>query len=82
MNYGKSLAVMVLVGERMGFNMVNADSAKKVLNGDAVHIILHAAIEREAVELNNQLRTKPDAPNVIAQANKIASEVSAAFDLH
>lgn len=79
MNYGQTQAVMVLVGERMGFEMPSAELSKKVLAGGTIHQMHHAAIEREAVDLNNRLRVQPD---LIAQANNLSSAVISEFGLN
>lgn len=78
MNYGQGQAVMVLVGERMGFSMLNTKHAKQVLAGEDVHPMFQAAIEREAVDLNNRLRSQP---TQIARANAIARDVTTELSL-
>lgn len=79
MNYGQAQAVMVLVGERMGFDMANAGVAKQVLEGAPLHPMRFADLEREAVELNNRLRTQPAS---IAKANELGGVVAAEYGLN
>lgn len=79
MTYGQGQAVMVLVGERMGFNMLNTDHAKRALAGHKVHPMFYASMEREAVQLHNQLRTQPD---LLQQANSICDAVIAGYSLN
>ncbi|WP_181709823.1 hypothetical protein [Burkholderia sp. MBR-1] len=56
MTHGDANAVMVLVGERMGLNPALVAEATRQLEGGAVHPMTGAAIEKEAVALNNRLR--------------------------
>lgn len=78
MNYGQGNAIMVLVAEKMGLQPALVDMAKKVLSGGVVHVMVHAAIEREAVAANNQLRTDPV---LIAKANGLCAEIKQEYEL-
>lgn len=78
MNYGQSQAVMVLAGERMGYPMANADNARAVLEGKPMHVMFGAAIEKEATELHNKLRTQGELVN---QANKHCADLIAEYGL-
>lgn len=79
MNYGQSQAVMVLVGERLGFKMANAVLAKQVLNGANVHPMRYVDLEREATELNNRIRKRSGA---VAEANALSKQVMAEYGLN
>lgn len=78
MNYGQQQAVMVLAGERMGFSMVNAAIARTVLEGKPVHPMHGVAIEKEATELHNKIRTQAELVN---QANKHCADLIGEYHL-
>lgn len=69
-------AIMVLTGHQMGLNPTMTQYAQRHLGGEDLHVVTHAAIEKAAVGVNEQLRH--DAA-LIAQANSIAERMKAAF---
>lgn len=72
MTYGHGCAIMVLAGNRMGLAPALVEEATRHLEGGTTHPMTGAAIEREAVDLNNRLRV--DA-TLIAQANAHAEDL-------
>lgn len=78
MNYGQGNAIMVLVADKMGLQPGLVDEARRVLSGGVVHVMVHAAIEKEAVSANNQLRTDPA---LIAKANGHCAEIKQQYEL-
>jgi hypothetical protein len=72
LTYGDSMAVMILVGQRLGVTAVHVDDAVKQLNGVSVYPMTAAAMEKEAVRLNNSLAHDEEA---IKKANLIAEVV-------
>ena len=78
MNYGQQQAVIVMSGKRMGFSMDNLDIAERILRGQQVHAMFHAAIERVATKFHNELASDCEA---VERANKIASRVISEFNL-
>ncbi|TAL65822.1 MAG: DUF262 domain-containing protein [Burkholderiaceae bacterium] len=78
MNYGQSQAVMVLAGERLGFQMENATLAKKILGGESVHPMFFAFIENEATAFHNRIRNQPE---LVEQANQHCVAIAAEYAL-
>ncbi|WP_321935355.1 phage protein NinX family protein [Paraburkholderia sp. J8-2] len=76
MTNGDGNAIMVLVGERMGLAPGLVAEATRQLEGGNIHPMTGAAIEREAVALNDRLRV--DA-TLIDQANAHVEDLKAQF---
>jgi hypothetical protein len=72
MTHGHGQCIMLLVAERMGLSPAHLGDAKDHLGGKALHPMVGAAIEREAIHVNDQLRH--DA-SLIAQANTVAEQL-------
>lgn len=70
--YGYGNALMILVGELMGLSPSLVDEAKKTLDGEVIHPMSGAAIEKEAVRMNDLLRISPEK---IAEANAHAEKL-------
>ena len=56
MNYGHSMALMILASSRMGLEPALTGVARAQLKGDDVHPMNGAAMEREASRLNDLVR--------------------------
>ena len=69
-------AIMILVGARMDLAPSHVADAIRCLKGGAIHPMTGAAIEQEAVALNDRLRV--DAA-LIAKANAIAEDVKVQY---
>ncbi len=67
--HGHGIAIMLLVAEIMGLDPLLATDAKRLLDGEAIHPMTGAAMEKEAVRMNDVLRSDPEK---IAQANEHA----------
>lgn len=74
--YGHGNAIMILVAEQMGLSPLLVDEAKRLLNGEAIHPMSGAAIEREAIRVNDLVRGNPEQ---VAQANAHAEQLKAQF---
>lgn len=72
MNYGHGKSIIILVGEMMGLAPSFVDDAKRHLDGGSLHPMTGAAMEREAIRLNDLLRRDPQ---LIGQANAHAGEL-------
>lgn len=77
--YGDGNAIMILVADKMGLAPALVAEAKRLLEGCSIHPMNSAAMEREAVRVNDMLRH--DAA-LIAQANGFAAEIAAARHAH
>lgn len=75
MSYGDGNAIMILVADKMGLAPGLVVDARHRLEGRTIHPTTGAAIEREAVRVNEMLRH--DATR-IAQANRLAADIIAA----
>jgi hypothetical protein len=64
--YGDSIAVMILVGERLNLNPSHVEDAKRQLNGGAIHPITAASMEKESVRLNSSMALDE---NAVRKAN-------------
>lgn len=78
MNYGQSQALKVLAAERMGLKVSDAETAKALLSGSPVHVMLSARLEREACRLHNELRGSED---LVRQANGHVAELQREYGL-
>lgn len=76
LTYVQASAIKLLVGERMGLAPALVDDARKYLEGGAVDLINSAAIEKEAVSLDNRLRTDP---TLNEQVNTLADDLKAQY---
>ncbi|ENZ77962.1 MULTISPECIES: hypothetical protein [Ralstonia] len=76
MNYGHGMSIMILVGEKMNLSPTHTEDAKQDLEGGSAHPMTAAAMEREAVRLNDLLRH--DA-SLIAQANAHAQDLKVQY---
>ena len=74
--YGYGNALMVLVGELMGLSPALIVEAKKTLDGQVIHPMSGAAIEKEAVRMNDLLRISPEK---IAEANAHAESLKVQY---
>lgn len=74
--YGDGNAIMVLVGQSMGFEPRYIEDAKRVLDGGVIEPRIGAAIEGEAVRMNNLARK--DA-SLVATANRLAHELNVQY---
>lgn len=72
MTYGHGNCIIILVGQKMGMEPSLIDDAKKHLDAGALHPMTGAAMEREAIRLNDLLRHDPE---LIAQANAHAEDL-------
>lgn len=76
MSYGHGNCIIILVGETMGLAPSLVDDAKRHLAGGALHPVTGAAMELEAVRLNDLLRHDPALVN---RANAHADGVKAQY---
>ncbi|MFP3637834.1 hypothetical protein [Paraburkholderia sp. SIMBA_054] len=76
LTHGYGNAIMVLVADRMGLAPALVAESSRYLMGGDIHPMTGAAIEREAVAMNERLRV--DA-GFIAQANTYAQELAAQY---
>lgn len=76
MTYGHENSIMILVAEKMGLNPTHTEAAASHLEGGELHPMTAAAMEREAIRINDQLRHDAES---IARANYIADEVKAKY---
>lgn len=76
LEYGHGLAIMILVGELMGLSPTLADDAKRLLDGQAIHPMMGAAIEKEAMRMNELVRGDT---NRLAQANATAERLKVQY---
>ncbi len=74
--YGHGSALMVLVGEVMGLSPSLVAEAKKTLDGEVIHPMSGAAIEKEAIRMNDLLRNSPEK---IAEANAHAENLKVQY---
>lgn len=74
--YGYGNALMVLVGELMGLSPSLVAEAKKTLDGEVIHPMSGAAIEKEAVRMNDLLRSSP---GKISEANAHAEKLKVQY---
>lgn len=76
LEYGHGNAIMILVGAELGLSPSLVDEATRTLNGEAVHVMTGAAIETEAVRINDLVRYDP---KTLAQANALAEQMKAQY---
>jgi hypothetical protein len=76
MTYGHGNAIMVLVGERMGLAPALVAESTRYLEGGTIHPMTGAAIEKEAVALNDRLRSSAA---LIGKANAQAEELKVQY---
>lgn len=74
--YGDGMAIMIVAAQRLGLNPGHIDTARRQLEGRAVHPIDGAAMATEAVDMNNRMRH--DA-SLIAKANEHAERLKAEY---
>lgn len=67
---------MVLVGELMGLSPTLVAEARKTLDGEPIHPMSGAAIEKEAIRMNELLRVSPAR---IAEANAHAESLKVKY---
>jgi hypothetical protein len=73
--YGHGNAIMILVADQMGLSPSLVAEAKLALDGGAVHVMTAAAIEKEAVRMNDVVRHSA----ALVQANAIAETLKVQF---
>jgi len=71
--YGESNALMVLVAEAMGLAPAMVDDARQLLQGVPLHPMTGAAMEREAIRINDLVREQGE--SAIRQANSLADRL-------
>lgn len=74
--YGHGHAIMILVAEMMGLSPSSVADAKQLLDGKEVHPMTGAAMEREAIRVNDLLRSDPEQ---IAVANRHAEQLKVQY---
>lgn len=72
MTYGHANAIIILAGDRMGFSPALVDQARQHLEGASIHPMTGAAMEKEAVALNERVRRKP---SLLPVANAHAEDI-------
>jgi hypothetical protein len=76
MTYGHGNAIMILSGDRMGLSPALVVEARKHLEGGDIHPMTAAAVEKEAVALNDRVRG--DA-RLLEQANTHAEDLKVLY---
>lgn len=76
MTYGDGQAIIILAAEKMGLQPSLVDEAKRQLEGQGIHPMTGAAMEKEAADMNDRLRH--DA-SLIQEANTFAEEIKVQY---
>jgi hypothetical protein len=76
MTYGHGNAIMILVADRIGLGPALVAEARKHLEGSDIHAMTGAAMEKEAVALNNRIHS--DAL-LLEQANAQAEDLKVLY---
>ncbi|WP_175047943.1 hypothetical protein [Duganella vulcania] len=74
--YADGLAIMILAADKLGLQPQLVHDARRQLEGAAIHPMTGAAIEKEAVEINNRLAHDV---SLIAKANVEAEQLKVEF---
>lgn len=68
-SYGDCVAAMILAAPAIDVPSKFADNAKRQLQGESIHPMVAAAMEKESIRLNELARSSPER---LKQANELA----------